>query len=71
MKNIIERMEEEKTAEKIARFRINQQLPYEQKVAYAAKRSEEFYLECQRRGLSCHRAPILSESEMEMLDAKD
>ena len=54
MKNIIERMEEEKTAEKIARFRINQQLPYEQKVAYAAKRSEEFYLECQRRGLSCH-----------------
>lgn len=54
MKSILERMKEENTEEKVARFRINQGLPYEQKVAYAAKRATEFFGECERRGLNCH-----------------
>ena len=54
MKSILERMKEENTEEKVARFRINQGLPYEQKIAYAAKRVEEFFSECERRGLNCH-----------------
>lgn len=54
MKSILERMKEENTEEKVARFRINQGLPYEQKVAYAAKRATEFFSECERRGLNCH-----------------
>lgn len=54
MKSILERMKEENTEEKVARSRINQGLPYEQKVAYAAKRATEFFEECERRGLNCH-----------------
>jgi len=54
MKNCIERAKENHTEEKIASFRVKQQLPYEFKVNYAKTRAWEFYNECGRRGLNCH-----------------
>lgn len=54
MKNCIERMKENHTDEKIAAFRVKQQMPYEFKKNYAYTRAWEFYNECCRRGLECH-----------------
>lgn len=54
MKSVIERMAEDRTDEKIARFRQNMTLPYEEKVAYALRRATEFAQECDRRGLTYH-----------------
>lgn len=52
--NVIERMESIGADKKIADFRVKQQLPYEQKVAYAEIRAWEFYRECGKRDLNCH-----------------
>lgn len=52
--NVIERMESIGADKKIAFFRVKQQLPYEQKVAYAEIRAWEFYRECGKRDLNCH-----------------
>lgn len=52
--NVIERMEAIGAEKKIADFRVKQQLPYEQKVAYAEIRAREFYNECGKRELNCH-----------------
>lgn len=52
--NIIERNARLKVDEKVASFRVKQQLPYEAKVAYAELRAREFEEECGRRGLNTH-----------------
>ncbi|MCM1004522.1 MAG: hypothetical protein NC408_09310, partial [Candidatus Gastranaerophilales bacterium] len=52
--NVIERMESIGADKKITYFRVKQQLPYEQKVAYAEIRAWEFYRECGKRDLNCH-----------------
>lgn len=54
MKSVIERMKEENTDLKVAMFRQNMTLPYEQKVLYAIHRATEFARECDRRGLNRH-----------------
>ena len=54
MKSVIERMAEDHVDEKIARFRQNMTLPYEEKVAYALRRATEFAQKCDRRGLNYH-----------------
>lgn len=54
MKNVIDRMKENHTDEKIAIFRAKQAMPYEAKVAYAEIRAREFQRECEKRGLNCH-----------------
>lgn len=52
--NIIERNARLKVDEKVAAFRVKQQLPYEAKVAYAELRAREFADECARRDLNVH-----------------
>ena len=52
--NVIERMQAIEADKKIADFRVKQQLPYKQKVAYAEIRAREFYRECGKRDLNCH-----------------
>lgn len=52
--NCVERFKENKTAEKIAAFQVNQRQNHEYKMLYARKRAWEFYDECNRRGLECH-----------------
>ncbi len=54
MKNVIERMEENRTAEKIAAFHVKQQQEYDFKVRYAEIRAREFARECDIRGLNYH-----------------
>ena len=54
MKNCIERAKENHTEEKIAAFRVRQQLPYEAKIQHAKNIAWEYYNECSRRGLNCH-----------------
>lgn len=52
--SIVERHERIGTAEKIAYFRVKQQLPYDCKVKYAELRAREFANECEARGLNTH-----------------
>ena len=52
--SVIERNARLKVDEKIASFRVKQQLPYEAKVAYAELRAREFRDECARRDLNVH-----------------
>lgn len=52
--SIIERNARLKVDEKIAAFRVKQQLPYEAKIAYAELRAREFADECARRDLNVH-----------------
>lgn len=52
--SIIERNARLKVDEKIAFFRVKQQLPYEAKIAYAELRAREFADECARRDLNVH-----------------
>lgn len=43
MKNVVERMKENRSEEKIADFKAKQKMPYDLKKRYAAKRALEFY----------------------------
>lgn len=52
--NVLERNARLKVDEKIAAFRVKQQLPYEAKVTYAELRAREFAEECARRELNTH-----------------
>lgn len=52
--SIIERNERIGTAEKIAYFKVKQQLPYECKIRYAELRAREFENECAARELNTH-----------------
>lgn len=52
--NVIERMESIGAEKKISDFRVKQQLPYAEKVAYAEIRAWEFYRECGKLDLNCH-----------------
>lgn len=54
MKSVFEIMKENNTQHKIAMFRQNMTLPYEQKVLYAINRATEFVRECDKRGLNYH-----------------
>lgn len=54
MESIAERMERIGSSEKIASFKVKQQMPYDFKVKYAAIRAREFYSECAKRDLECH-----------------
>ena len=52
--SVIERHQRIGTAEKIAYFKVKQQLPYECKVQYAELRAREFENECAARDLNTH-----------------
>lgn len=52
--SVVERHKRLGTEEKIATFRVKQQLPYELKVRYAEMRAREFEAECAKRGLNTH-----------------
>lgn len=52
--SILERNARLNVDEKIASFRVKQQLPYEAKVTYAELRAREFAEECARRDLNVH-----------------
>lgn len=52
--SVIERNQRIGTEEKIAYFKVKQQLPYECKVQYAELRAREFESECTARGLNTH-----------------
>lgn len=52
--SVIERNQRIGTAEKIAYFKVKQQLPYECKVQYAELRAREFETECAARDLNTH-----------------
>lgn len=54
MKSVIERMEEENTAENIELFRQYMLLPYEAKKNHAEVRAWEFVNDCAREGLNYH-----------------
>lgn len=54
MKSVIERMEEENTAENIELFRQFMLLPYEAKKRHAELRAREFVNDCCREGLNYH-----------------
>ena len=54
MESVLERMEREGTAKKIADFMVKEQQPYWFKKQYAAIRAKEFAAECDRRGLNYH-----------------
>ena len=54
MKSVIERMQEENTAENIELFRQYMLLPYEAKKNHAEVRAREFVNDCAREGLNYH-----------------
>lgn len=54
MESVIERMEREGTAKKIADFMVKEKQPYWFKKQYAALRAKEFAAECDRRDLNYH-----------------
>ncbi|MBR3815115.1 MAG: hypothetical protein IKJ27_00140 [Clostridia bacterium] len=54
MESVYERMERENSKWKAAMFRVKQQLPYEIKKMYAARRALQFQRECGLRDLNYH-----------------
>ena len=54
MESVLERMEREGTAKKIADFMVKEKQPYWFKKQYAALRAKEFAAECDRRDLNYH-----------------
>lgn len=54
MESVLERMEREGTAKKMADFMVKEKQPYWFKKQYAALRAKEFAAECDRRDLNYH-----------------